>query len=120
MGIIDYWNSMAIVEHWNEFRELAYSDEVLIGVGALLLLVGISKIIKSSLTMLIWVIFSGLGIASISQGLDKSPMQFASEQKNQIGEYLGAGQELSADALALLCRKLDESEQAIPQQQNEN
>lgn len=110
---------MEIFDYWHQFRSMAYSDELLIAVGALLLLVGIIKIVKSSLTMLFWVILSGLGLAAISQGLDQSPFQLAVANKDQLSDYLGAGKEMSADVLNVLCRKLDEKE-LLDLQQNEN
>jgi len=110
---------MEIFAYWNQFRDLAYSDELLIGAGALLLIFGIIKIVKSSLTMLFWVLLSGLGLVSISQGLDKSPFQMAAASNDQLTEYVGAGKEMSADVLNVLCKKLDESE-LLQLQQNEN
>lgn len=110
---------MEILNYWYQFRNMAYSDELLIAVGALLLIFGVIKIVKSSLTMLFWVVLSGLGITAISQGLDQSPFQMAAANKDQLSEYVGAGKEMSADVLNVLCRKLDESE-LIQLQQNEN
>jgi len=110
---------MEFLGYWHDFRSMAYSDELLIAIGAVLLIVGVLKIVRSSLTMLFWVILSGIGLAAISQGLDKSPFEMAEEQRGNITEVIGAGQELSADVLAVLCRKLDEN-QVFGEAQNEN
>ncbi len=107
---------MSIFDYWYDFRAMAYSDELLIGLGALLLIFGILKIVKSSLSMLFWVILSGIGLTSIAQGLDQNPLQLAANQTGQVSEYLNAGKEISADALEVLCRKLDESGFGVPQQ----
>lgn len=69
--------------------------------------------------MLFWVLLSGLGLAAISQGLDKSPFQIAAANKDQLSDYVGAGKEMSADVLNVLCKKLDENE-LLQLQQNEN
>jgi len=111
---------MGILEYWQQFRAMAYSDELLIGVGALLLIFGILKIVKSSLTMLFWVILSGVGLAAISQGLDKSPFQLAAQGSNELTGVVEKGREISADALAVLCRKLDEQELLLQPPQSEN
>ncbi len=114
---------MSVLDYWNNFRAMAYSDELLIGIGAVLLIVGVIRIVKSSLTMLFWVILSGLGLTAISQGLDQSPFQLAENHKNQVGDYIGAGKEMSADVLAVLCKKLDENsllQQPTELQINEN
>lgn len=110
---------MEIFNYWDQFRSMAYSDELLIGIGAVLLIVGVIKIVKSSLTMLFWVVLSGLGLGAISQGLDQSPFQMAAANKEQLSEYVGAGKEMSADVLNVLCRKLDENE-LLQLQKNEN
>lgn len=101
---------MELLKYWYDFRALPYSDELLIGIGAMLLIVGVLRIIKSSATMLIWVTLSGLGLAGISQGLDRNPLQLVANQTNPVSGYINTGKELSADALSILCRKLDETE----------
>lgn len=105
---------MAIFDYWHSFKAMPYSDELLIGVGALLLIFGIIRIVKSSLTMLFWVILSGLGLTSIAYGLDQSPFQLATSQSDQVGEYLDAGKEMSAEVLEVLCRRIDESQFGVP------
>lgn len=110
---------MGIVDYWNDFRAMTYSDELLIAVGAILLIFGVLKIVKSSLTMLLWVVLSGVGLTSIAQGLDQNPLQLAATQKEQMGDYIDAGKEMSADVLEVLCRKLDENQFGVPQT-NEN
>ena len=109
---------MAILDYWYEFKAIPYSNEILIAIGALLLFFGVLKIVKSSLTMLFWVILSGIGITSIAHGLEKSPFDLASGKGGQVGEYLDAGKELSSDVLEVLCRKLDESQFGVPVQDN--
>ena len=110
---------MGILDYWHQFRNMAYSDELLIALGALLLIIGVIKIVKSSLTMLFWVILSGLGLTAISQGLDRSPFEVANANQEKLEEVVGAGKEMTADVLAVLCRKLDENE-LMQLQQNEN
>lgn len=110
---------MEIFAYWSQFRAMAYSDELLIAAGAILLIIGVIKIVKSSLTMLFWVVLSGLGLTAIAQGLDQSPFQIAEANKEQLSDYVGAGKEMSADVLNVLCRKLDESE-LLQLKQNEN
>lgn len=110
---------MEIFDYWHQFKSLAYSDELLIGIGAVLLIIGIIRIVKSSITMLFWVILSALGLAAITQGLDQSPFQIAAANKDQLAGVVGAGKEMSADVLSVLCRKLDENE-LLQLQLNEN
>jgi len=98
------------IDKWQDFRALAYSDEILIGLGAMLLIVSILKIVKSSLKMLFWVVLSGMGLTSIAQGLDHNPFVAAAIKHNPVGEYVDSSKEISADALSILCRKMEETE----------
>ncbi len=100
---------MEILDYWQQFRDYPQSDAVLIGVGGIMLIFGVLKIVKSSLVMLFWVALSGLGLSSIAVALDQNPIQFATANKDRVDGYLDAGKELSADALQVLCRKLDEN-----------
>jgi len=110
---------MEILRLWNEFRAMPYADEALIGLGALLLFFGVIRILKSSFTMLFWLILSGVGLVSMAQGLHMSPLKLASDQRDNVTQYLEQGKELSADALAVLCRKLEEN-QLLDAPQNEH
>lgn len=104
---------MALFEYWNQFKAMAFSDELLIGIGAVLLLFGIYRIVKSSLTMMFWLILSAIGLGAISQGMDMSPFQLASANSNQLGDYLDQSKEMSSDVLNVLCKKLEEGEAGL-------
>ncbi len=98
------------IDNWKDFRALAYSDELLIGLGAMIFLFSILKIVKSSATTLFWVVLSGLGLTGISQGLDNNPFVAAAARDTPITGYIDSGKELSTDALGILCRKMEETE----------
>lgn len=111
----------SLLRYWNEFRAFSYSDEFLIGIGAMLLIVSILKMVKTSATMLIWLGLSAIGLGGIYQGLDRNPLKVANAAANhggQISGYIDSGKELSADALKVLCRKLDETELLLLEQSN--
>jgi len=76
----------------------------------MLLIVSILKIVKSSATMLFWVVLSGLGLTGIAQGLDRNPFVAVATQHGPVGDYIDTGKELSADALSILCRRMEETE----------
>jgi len=107
---------MEILDYWQQFRAYPQSDLVLFGVGGIMLIFSVLKIVKSSFVMLFWVVLSGLGLTSISIGLDQNPLQFATANKDRVDGYLDAGKELSADALQVLCRKLDENADLLEDQ----
>ena len=99
-----------LIEQWQDFRSLAYSDELLIGLGAMLLIVSILKIVKSSATMLFWVALSGLGLTGIAQGLDSNPFVAAATRHGPVANYIDTSKDISADALGILCRKMEETD----------
>jgi len=96
------------MEYWRAFLEFEYANEVMMILGTLLVVVGVMKIIRSSLKLVFWVLLSGLGVASVSYGMSNSPLNLPGI--NNIGladlERLRSG--LSTDVLKLLCIKLDE------------
>lgn len=98
------------INFWQDFRSSPYSDEILIGVGAMLLIVSILKIVKSSLKMLFWVVLSGLGLTGIAHGLDDNPFVTAAIKQSPVADYVDTGKEISTDALSILCRKMEETE----------
>ncbi len=99
-----------IFNYWEKFRALSYSDELLIAGGAVLLLISVVKIFKASATTLFWVVASGLGLAGMSQGLDRNPLLTAAARHSPVAGYVDSTKELSNDALGILCRKLEETE----------
>jgi len=98
------------INYWKDFRSLPYSDELLIGLGAMLLIVSILKIVRNSFTMMFWVALAGFGLTGIAQGLDHNPFVSAAVKHNPVVDYIDSGKDISADALEILCRKLEETE----------
>lgn len=94
---------------WESFEQLEFSNEILIVLGALLFIIGVMKIIRSGLKMFFWVVLCGIGVGSVAYGTNGEVPSFLSGGKGEISEAVGAGKELSTDALKLLCTKLDKS-----------
>ncbi len=93
-----------------EFLNFKYADELMIALGAFLIFMGVVRIIKSSFTMVFWVLLSGLGAASVSYGMNRSAIDlpFLDDTKAHLAdlaELAGSGG-LSADTLAVLCERL--------------
>jgi len=99
-----------LLDKWTDFRELAYSDEILVALGAVIFIISILKVIKSSFTTFLWLALSGMGIISMSQGLDRNPFVAAAVKHSPVASYVESGQEISKDALNILCRKMEETE----------
>lgn len=97
------------MQWWESFKQLEFSNELLMIFGVLLLFIGVIKIIRSGLKMFFWVVLCGLGAGSFYYGNNNKEVKLPFNDTNELSEYVGAGKELSSDALRLLCTKLDES-----------
>ena len=92
------------------FLRSDHAGEILIALGALLLLVGVTRILKSSLTLAFWVLLCGLGAASVSYGMKRSPLDLPALPggASTVADRFEAGRALSADVLKVLCERLDD------------
>lgn len=100
------------LEHWNNFLDFEFANEVLILVGALLVLFGVMRILKSSLKLIFWVLVSGLGGFAVAYGVERSGSEVPLNLSQEIKSLIGPGRELSVDAMRVLCEKLS-SEQPV-------
>lgn len=98
-----------------QFLNFDYADEVMIALGAFLVFTGVTRIIKTSLSMIVWVALSGIGIVSVSYGMNRSAIDlpFLEDPKASLAdlaELVGPGKGLSADALSVLCDRFYSAE----------
>lgn len=82
-----------------------HANLVLIGVGALLVIWSILKILGSSLALILWVVLAGLGGSALAYGLELSGASINVSQ--ELKDAVGPSRELSTDALRKLCSTLD-------------
>jgi len=95
------------MEQWNNFLQFEYASEVLIIVGALMTLIGVMKILGSSLRLLFWVLLCGLGASAVTYGLERSGTEIPLNLAEELKAFVGPGRELSVDAMRVLCERLD-------------
>ena len=100
---MEYLNDLA--RAWDDFRTQSYSDTLLVGVGALITLFAVIRLVKSSLSALLWVICSGIGLALVMQGSGRAPWESRSLAGIEIEELIERGD----GVLQLLCDRLEES-----------
>ena len=96
------------MELWNDFAALPYADALMIGVGALLVIVAVVRILASGLALLVWLVLAALGLAAVAHGAGRAPWE--TPDAARLGELLGPGAELSRDALRRLCPGLDDAD----------
>ena|GEM_PF-1286755 len=90
------------------FLAFEYSNQTLVALGLFLVLVGILKILKSSLVLIVWVALSALGASSIAYGMNRGDIDlpFPGQHGDPWIDRLGITAGASAEALARACLEL--------------
>jgi len=103
-----------IMAYWEQFLQFEFANEVLMVVGAVLVLIGVMRIIKSSLRLVFWVLLSGIGVASVSYGMTGSTINLPGTN-GSLTDLVHQGKEIPADALRVLCLKMDQNNDSAPE-----
>jgi hypothetical protein len=96
-----------IMAYWQQFLQFEFSNEVLMICGAMLVLIGVMRIIRSSLRLVFWVFLSGIGVAAVSYGMTGSAIDLPGTNGN-LTDLVGQGKDIPIDALRVLCLKLED------------
>jgi hypothetical protein len=94
------------MQYWHEFLRFEFADELMLIVGALLVFFSVLKIVRSSLKLLFWVLLAGLGAASVSYGMQHSPLDLPPLDQLRISDIRNLAPGLTDDVLTILCQKL--------------
>lgn len=100
-----------LIQAWNDFHTQPYADTLLMAAGALLTLFAVIRIVRSSVTMLFWVLLAGLGVAAVAYGSGRTPWEAGDLADVELDDIVGPGREMSRELLELLCIRLEESRQ---------
>ena len=92
-----------MTELLQDFQTLPYADEIMVGVGALLALVAIVRIVQKSVSLLIWVLLAVIGFAAVAHGAGRAPWEGLGRSEAALTEALTSGRELSSGLLKRLC-----------------
>ena len=106
----------ALTDFWTQFSEFEYANHVLIGVGALLVLIGAMKIIRSGFRLAFWFLLAAIGVASASYGMERAEITLPPVIADRLEGIVKPGQNLSVGALQMLCMRLgngDTSESGV-------
>ena len=105
-----------ISDQWNRFLEFEYAYEILMGVGAIILIIAVLKIIRSSLKMLFWVVLGSIGFLSLSYGFNNGsgtlPGGFGSDRTIDLADIVRDGKE---DVLRVLCERMPGLQKGLQQ-----
>lgn len=105
-----------ISDQWNRFLEFEYAYEILMGVGAIILIIAVLKIIRSSLKMLFWVVLGSIGFLSFSYGFNNGdgtlPGGFGSDRPIDLADIVRDGKE---DVLRVLCERMPDLQKGLQQ-----
>ena len=96
-----------VLAYWQQFLQFEFANEVLMIVGAMLVLLGVMRIIKSSLRLVFWVLLSGIGVASVSYGMTGSAINLPGTD-GSLTDLVDQGKDIPIDALRVLCLKLED------------
>jgi len=94
------------VEYWQDFIRYEHANSIMMALGAVLVFISIIQILKSSFKMLIWVLFAGLGAASLSYGFQHSPLDLPALDKLSLSDLRQLVPGTDNDVLNYLCQKL--------------
>ncbi|MBF0160193.1 MAG: hypothetical protein HQL58_11795 [Magnetococcales bacterium] len=88
---------------------------LLIGLGGLLALIGVFKIIGSGISLLVWVMLMIVGLSCVHLGLkQQSLISIPTDMAKQLEQMIEPGKMISRDALRAMCRQLDGSGEQEP------
>lgn len=97
------------MEYWQEFIRYEHANSIMMALGVLLVFISILKIVKSSLSMLFWVLLAGLGAASLSYGFEHSPFDLPALGKLNVTDIQRMAPDMDNDVLNFLCQKIDQA-----------
>ena len=88
-----------------------HAGEILIACGALLVLFGAWRIVRSGFTLAFWTLLCALGTVSIGYGMERSGLDLPALPGvgPTLAERVATGRELSADVLRVLCERFEAS-----------
>lgn len=93
------------MEYWEAFQEFEFSNETLMVVGALLVLIAVMQIIKSSVKLIFWVLLAGVGALGALYGHDRSAVRLPDDLIEEARNLAGPGG-LTENMMQALCLKV--------------
>lgn len=99
------------MEYWEAFQDFEFSNETLMVVGGLLVLVAILQIIKSSMKLAFWVLLAALGGWGALYGYDRSSVRLPENLAEEARNLAGPGG-LTEGMMQALCLKVLTEENA--------
>lgn len=93
------------MEYWEEFQKFEFSNETLMVVGGLIVLLALFQIIKSSVKLVFWVVLGSIGAVSALYGYDRSAVRLPSHLADEVRNLAGNGG-LTDGMMQALCLKV--------------
>jgi len=93
------------MEYWEAFQRFEFSNETLIVLGGLLVVVAVLQILKSSLKMVFWVVLAVIGCFSALYGYDRSAVRLPDSLVEEARNLAGPGS-LTNGMMQALCLKV--------------
>jgi len=93
------------MEYWEAFQRFEFSNETLIVLGGLLIIIAVLQIIKSSISMIFWVVLAILGCFSAGYGYDRTAVRLPDYLVEEARNLSGPGA-LTSGVMQALCLKV--------------
>jgi hypothetical protein len=98
----------------NFLTQLNLDPIVYLGVGGVLVLLGIFKIISKGISMIVWVVLLVLGVSVTSYGLQEGGIILPPEFAEKFEKIIGPGKEMTGQAMKQFCNEMLAEEVGTP------
>ena len=101
------------MEYWEAFQRYEFSNETLIVIGGLLMVIAVLQILKSSIKMVFWVGLAILGGVGAMYGYDRSAVRLPEHLVEEARNLAGPGSLTNGMMQALCLKVLDEGDESV-------
>ncbi len=104
------------MEYWEAFQQFEFSNETLMVIGGLLVVIAMLQILKSSMKLVFWVILAIIGGFGALYGYDRSAVRLPDNLVDEARNIAGPGG-LTDNMMQALCLKVLSEESASVSEQ---
>lgn len=97
------------MEWLRAFSEFEFFHELMILLGAILVLIAVLKILGSSIKLLGWVALAAIGVFAVMIGTERSGLALSDDLSGELRQLVEPGKELSVSAISRLCARLPDN-----------
>jgi len=99
------------MEYWEAFQRFEFSNETMMVVGGLFVVIAMLQILKNSMKLLFWVFLAILGGFGAMYGYDRSAVRLPAHLADEVRNIAGPGGLTDGMMQALCLKVLNDSEE---------